>query len=96
MGRQLARDRVACVGLLPGFMRTERVTMHMERDPALAELHGQPTETTAYVGRAVAALAADPKVIERTGRILEVGALAPIYGFTDVDGAQPRWRRPVT
>jgi NAD(P)-dependent dehydrogenase (short-subunit alcohol dehydrogenase family) len=95
MARQLARDHVACVGLLPGFMRTERVTMHMERDPALAELHGQPTETPEYTGRAVAALAADPQVMEKSGRVLEVGALAPLYGFTDVDGTQPRWRRPV-
>jgi NAD(P)-dependent dehydrogenase (short-subunit alcohol dehydrogenase family) len=94
MARQLAADGVACVGLLPGFMRTERVMRAMERDPALFDLHGHPTETPEYVGRAVAALAADPRVLERSGGTFEVGALAPVYGFTDVDGTQPRWRRP--
>src|SRR5262249_10164892 len=94
MARQLAPDGVACVGLLPGFMKTERVAMAMLRDPSLFDLHGHPTETPEYVGRAVAALAADPRVIDRSGTIVEVGALAPVYGFTDVDGTQPRWRRP--
>jgi hypothetical protein len=47
------------------------------------------TESPAYLGRAVVALAADPRVIEKAGRILTVGELAPEYGFTDVDGRQP-------
>jgi hypothetical protein len=39
-----------------------------------------------YVGRAVVRLAADPKISEKSGRVLEVGALAKEYGFTDIDG----------
>jgi hypothetical protein len=44
------------------------------------------TESPEYVGRAVAALAADSNVMEKSGRILNVGDLAREYGFTDVDG----------
>ena len=47
------------------------------------------TESPTYLGRAVAALAADPDVLDRTGQVLTVGDLAREYGFTDVDGRQP-------
>ena len=50
---------------------------------------GGPKETTAYLGRAVVALASDDRVLERSGQLLDVGALAREYGFTDVDGTQP-------
>jgi hypothetical protein len=48
-----------------------------------------PKETPAYLGRAVVALAADPRVIERSGQALDVGNLSREYGFTDIDGTQP-------
>ena len=58
------------------------------------------TESTQDVGRAVALLAAGPRVPERSGRVLLVGDLAREYGFTDIDGGQPhyqdeapRWKR---
>ena len=47
------------------------------------------TETPEYLGQAVAALAADPDVLQRSGEVLTVGDLAREYGFTDVDGRQP-------
>ena len=47
------------------------------------------TETPAYLGRAIAALAADPRAIEKSGRQLTAGELAREYGFADVDGRQP-------
>jgi hypothetical protein len=47
------------------------------------------SETPLYVGRAVAALAADPKVFKKTGRVFAAWDLGPEYGFTDVDGRQP-------
>ena len=43
-----------------------------------------------FIGRAVAALAADPNVSRRTGAVLVAAALAEEYGFTDIDGRQPR------
>ena len=46
------------------------------------------TESTQYTGRAVIALASDPKVMEKSGKVLTVGDLAREYGFTDIDGRQ--------
>ena len=72
-------------------MRTERIVEAFRRAGAAAALDGPggPKETPSYLGRAVVALAADEDVIEKTGQVLEVGALACEYGFTDVDGSQP-------
>ena len=48
-----------------------------------------------YLGRAVAALAADPQVLEKSGKVVAVGDLAAEYGFTDVDGRLiPAFRLP--
>ncbi len=91
MAEDLKRHKIASIALAPGFMRTERVLAHLEADPSLKERFGEPTESTEYVGRAVAALAADPDVLRKTGRVLKVGELAREYGFTDVDGTQPTW-----
>lgn len=85
MAHDLRPHGVAAVALSPGFMRTERVLAAHAASPF--DLAG--TESPEYLGRAVAALAADPDVIARTGRLLTVGELAREYGFTDVDGRQP-------
>ena len=49
------------------------------------------SESPRYIGRAVVALAADPQVNKKTGRVFSSWALAREYGFTDLDGTQPRW-----
>lgn len=85
MAKELGPRGVAAVALAPGFMRTERVMAAHALHPF--DLSG--TESPAYLGRAVAALAADPKVLEKSGRLLTVGELAREYGFTDEDGRQP-------
>lgn len=55
--------------------------------------HFAISETPRFVGRAAAALAADPDVARWSGRSLSSGQLAKIYGFFDVDGSQPdAWR----
>jgi hypothetical protein len=51
------------------------------------------SESPLFVGRAVAALAADPKVRERTGMLFGSWELARDYGFTDYDGRRPDWGR---
>ena len=88
MAQELKPHGVASVAVSPGWMRTEFVLAGHHTDEARwrerPELAG--TESTRYVGRAVAALAADPRVMEKTGRVLRVGDLAVEYGFTDVDG----------
>ena len=88
IAQELKPHRVASVAVSPGWMRTEFVLAGHHADEAnwreRPELAG--TESPRYVGRAVAALAADPRIMEKTGRALRVGDLAREYGFTDVDG----------
>jgi NAD(P)-dependent dehydrogenase (short-subunit alcohol dehydrogenase family) len=82
MARELRPHGVAAVALSCGFMRTERVLA-----ANLPDYSG--TESPEYDGRAVAALAAEPRILERTGEVLYTGQLARDYGFVDVDGSQP-------
>ncbi|XXF78414.1 SDR family NAD(P)-dependent oxidoreductase [Myxococcaceae bacterium GXIMD 01537] len=91
MARDLQRHGIASVALAPGFMRTELVLAAFQTDEARwREVEGlETTETPAYLGRAVAALAGDADVLRRTGETLLVADLAREYGFTDVDGRQP-------
>src|SRR5262245_12792875 len=99
MAQELREHGIAAVAVAPGFMRTERVVEAFRRAGAAAALDGPggPKETTAYLGRAVVALASDDRVIERSGQLLDVGTLAREYGFTDVDGTQPPpFRLPTT
>ncbi len=72
---------VCALALSPGFVRTERVRDFGQE--------AQATESPLYPGRAVAALAADPRVMVRAGRTEHVADLARAYGFTDADGTQP-------
>jgi dehydrogenase/reductase SDR family protein 1 len=81
---ELREHNVACVSLYPGLVRTEKV---ME---AADFLDLSNSESPQFVGRAVAALAADPQVLSKSGRVLVAAELAREYGFTDVDGRQPR------
>ena len=91
MAQELREHGIASLAVAPGFMRTERIIEAFTRAGAAAALDGPggPKETTAYLGRAVVALASDPNVIDKTGQLLEVGVLAREYGFTDIDGSQP-------
>lgn len=84
MSMELKPYGVAVVSLYPGLVRTEKV---MEAAPYL-DLSS--SESPDFIGRAVAALAADPEVLRQTGKILVAAALASEYGFTDVDGKTPR------
>jgi NAD(P)-dependent dehydrogenase (short-subunit alcohol dehydrogenase family) len=91
MAQELREHNVAAVALAPGFMRTERIVEAFTRAGAAHALDGPggPKETPFYLGRAVVALATDPHVIDKSGELLDVGALAQEYGFTDIDGTQP-------
>ena len=88
MAEELRPHRIASVAVSPGWMRTELILAghrtdeaHWRERPALAR-----TESPRYLGRAVVALAADPRILDRTGQVLRVADLAREYGFTDVDG----------
>lgn len=81
MAHELKPFSVTALGLSPGHVLTERV-----RDAGLAT---EATETPAYAGRAIAALAADPDVERHAGQVLHAADLARSYGFTDRDGTRP-------
>ena len=49
------------------------------------------SESPRYVGRAVVALASDPEVQRKSGRVFSTWGLSREYGFTDLDGSQPHW-----
>jgi NAD(P)-dependent dehydrogenase (short-subunit alcohol dehydrogenase family) len=84
MAHELREFGVAAVSLYPGLVRTEKV---ME---AAAYLDLSNSESPRFVGRAVAALAADPNVMAKSGSVVLAAACGQEYGFTDVDGKQPR------
>jgi hypothetical protein len=82
LAEETKESDLAVVGLSPGWMAVERMT-------GLSPRQTFEMESTAYIGRAVVALASDPAVSRRSGQTLAVGDLARIYGFTDEDGTQP-------
>ena len=86
MSRYTKKHNVAVVGLNPGFMRTERVLMHMKTDAIKKQFRFDLSETTEYIGRAVVALAGDADAVKKSGKLLWVCDLAREYGFTDIDG----------
>ncbi len=97
LAAELKPKGIASVAVTPGFLRSEAmldllgVTEANWQDAAKKEMGFSESETPCYVGRAVAALAADPKVMEKTGGVYASWELAKEYGFTDIDGRQPDW-----
>jgi NAD(P)-dependent dehydrogenase (short-subunit alcohol dehydrogenase family) len=97
MAEDLRPYRVAAVALTPGFLRSEAMLDHFGvteanwRDAAKIDPHFLMSETPFYIGRAVAALAADPNVFEKSGKTLSTWGLSDEYGFTDADGSRPHW-----
>ncbi|MFE2170280.1 SDR family oxidoreductase [Streptomyces sp. NPDC059447] len=99
LGHEVGPRGATAVALTPGWMRSEMmldafgVEESNWRDALTAVPHFAISETPSYVGRAVAALAADPDVSRWNGRSLSSGGLAGVYGFTDLDGSRPdAWR----
>ncbi len=99
-GKELAPHGCAAVALTPGWLRSEmmlenfRVTEENWRDAGAFQPHfAAISESPRFVGRAVAALAADPDVARHNGGSFSSGGLAKEYGFTDLDGSRPDcWR----
>jgi len=83
MAHELRPHNVAAISLYPGLVRTEGVMKAAD----FFDLSN--SESPQFVGRAVAALAADPRIMERSGSVLVAAQVALDYGFTDIDGKQP-------
>ncbi|MDN3027403.1 SDR family oxidoreductase [Streptomyces sp. S.PB5] len=99
LGQELGPRGATAVALTPGWLRSEMMLEHygVREDnwrEALDQVpHFAISETPRYVGRAVAALAADPDVSRFNGQSLSSGGLAQVYGYTDLDGSRPdAWR----
>jgi NAD(P)-dependent dehydrogenase (short-subunit alcohol dehydrogenase family) len=80
---ELRERGVAVISLYPGLVRTEAVLAARVFDLS-------NSESPEFLGRVVAALATDPKVMRRTGQVLVAAAIAEEYGLSDVDGRKPR------
>jgi len=98
LAQELAPHGVSALAITPGFMRTEYAldafgrTEATWREDANEQLRGMgwlESESPCFVGRGVAALAADPAVARKSGGVFGSWTLAPEYGFTDVDGSRP-------
>lgn len=99
LAHELKPHGATALSLTPGWLRSEamldayKVTEASWRDATKVQPHFAISETPTFVGRAVAALAADPDVSRWNGQSLSSGQLAKVYGFTDLDGSQPdAWR----
>ena len=99
VANDLGQSGITAIAVAPGFMRTEAILQGFNvsesnwRD-ALREKQAEAmgcggSETPCFVGRAVAALAADPHLARKNGSIQTARALSAEYGFTDIDGTAP-------
>jgi NAD(P)-dependent dehydrogenase (short-subunit alcohol dehydrogenase family) len=97
MAEELRPHGITALAVTPGFLRSEAVLDHFGvtaerwRDAIARDPHFAFSETPRFVGRAVAALAADPDVARWAGRALASWDLAKEYDFDDVDGTRPDW-----
>jgi NAD(P)-dependent dehydrogenase (short-subunit alcohol dehydrogenase family) len=96
LGEELGPFGGTAVAVTPGFLRSEamldthfKVTEENWREGIAQEPAFAISESPVYVGRAIAALAADPEVARWNGQSLSSGQLARVYGFTDTDGSRP-------
>jgi NAD(P)-dependent dehydrogenase (short-subunit alcohol dehydrogenase family) len=94
---ELEPHGITALALTPGFLRSESMLEHFGvtednwLEGARKDRHFAASETPRYIGRAVAALAADPNVNRWTGHALATWQLTYEYGFIDIDGRRPDW-----
>jgi NAD(P)-dependent dehydrogenase (short-subunit alcohol dehydrogenase family) len=99
MARELRRKNVAAVALTPGFLRSEAMLEHFGvteanwQDAVKKDPDYGTSETPLFAGRALAALAADPQLMKKSGRVFSSWNLSDEYGFCDADGRRPHWGR---
>src|SRR2546425_846515 len=96
---ELAAHGITVLAITPGFLRSETTLQHFGvtedtwREAGKKDPNFLVSESPLFVGRAIAALAADSNVRHRTGLLLSSWELAREYGFTDYDGRRPDWGR---
>jgi NAD(P)-dependent dehydrogenase (short-subunit alcohol dehydrogenase family) len=99
MAYELRKTQIAALAVTPGFLRSEAmldgfgVKEENWRDAGKKDPNFLHSETPLFVGRAIAALAADPNVKKKSGQVFSSWDLSDEYGFTDADGSRPHWGR---
>lgn len=94
---ELREHGIAAVAVSPGFLRSEAMLDHFGvteatwRDAIAADRHFAASETPRFVARGIAALAADPQVMRKTGGAFGSWHLGREYGVVDLDGSHPDW-----
>jgi NAD(P)-dependent dehydrogenase (short-subunit alcohol dehydrogenase family) len=102
MAEELRPKKIAAVAVTPGFLRSEAMLEHFGvteetwREAGKKDANFLVSETPLYVGRGIAALAADREVLAKSGRTFSSWRLAREYGFTDADGRRPDWGKRST
>jgi NAD(P)-dependent dehydrogenase (short-subunit alcohol dehydrogenase family) len=102
MAEELRPHKVAAVAVTPGFLRSEAMLEHFGvgeanwREAGRKDPNFLVSESPLYVGRGVAALAADRRILAKSGRAFSSWRLARAYRFTDADGSRPDWGKHVT
>ncbi|PED07439.1 SDR family oxidoreductase [Bacillus pseudomycoides] len=97
MAKDLEEHYITAVAVSPGFLRSEAmldlfgITEENWQEGAKKDPHFIASETPFFIGRAIAALASDSNVHNKTGKALSSWGLAREYGFKDIDGRQPDW-----
>jgi NAD(P)-dependent dehydrogenase (short-subunit alcohol dehydrogenase family) len=97
MAAELQPHGVAAIAITPGYLRSESmlqrygVTEANWRDQGKKDKNFLESETPLFVGRAVAALAADPGIMKRTGQLFSSWEVAREFVLTDADGRRPDW-----
>ena len=97
---ELAPHGITVMAVTPGFLRSESMLQYFGvsednwRDAGKKDPNFLESESPLFVGRAIAALAADPKIKDRAGMLFSSWELGRDYGFSDYDGSRPDWGRP--
>jgi len=87
MAVELKEHGVASVSLWQGFTFTERAIENLKAVPGMAaQLKSSAGSTPEFPGLVVAALAADPAIMAKSGGTYINAELAQAYGFTDTNG----------
>jgi NAD(P)-dependent dehydrogenase (short-subunit alcohol dehydrogenase family) len=95
MAAELRQHRIAALAVTPGYLRSESMLQHFGvteenwRDAGKKDPNFLESETPLFVGRCIAALAADPKVLERSGDAIGAWELGKEYCIADADGRRP-------
>ncbi|MCG3183182.1 MAG: hypothetical protein ICCCNLDF_01266 [Planctomycetes bacterium] len=99
LSQELKGRDITALAVTPGFLRSEWMLAHFGvsesnwRDAVAKVPEFIASETPLFVGRCIAALAADPKVYERNGRVYASWDLGEDYTVNDADGARPHFKR---